>query len=134
MTGIDLENAHYHTGHNMPGYLPESDVLSADSAQEILSLLKDELDRQQGSYYEQCENDTIKPGTEDQNCDCEWCGIAADVHADMVSIHDGDMLFRLLSEGGNLNLYYTPPEGPMLVYWVNVIDPEESCEAWPNNE
>lgn len=133
MTEIDLENAHYHTGHNMPGYLPESDVLSADSAQEILSLLKDELERQEDAYQENCQ-----PQITDENVGtsehCEWCSIALDVHADMVKIHDGDMLFRLLSEGGNLNLYYTPPEGPMLVYWVNVIEPEESCEVWPNNE
>jgi hypothetical protein len=125
---MELEEAHYHIGHNVPGYLPESDVFAADGVDEALSILESDLKEQEDYYYEQCPNGTVHPVRQDDNCDCDWCGVAKDVYADRIAIKERDMRFRILSDGGNLNLTYCPPEGPDLSFWVTVILDEESCD------
>jgi len=37
-----METMHYHVGHNMPGYLPESEPMFAESKTEAIALLRSE--------------------------------------------------------------------------------------------
>lgn len=75
---------HYHAGHNMPGYLPESDVYRFDTFEEAkLSTIYD-IDRY-GDYLFDCERhddaDNSSAIMEDLNLDNgpEWSDIVGDI-------------------------------------------------------
>lgn len=43
---------HFHTGHNMPGYLPESDVFQAETFDEAKACLMEEMQWAAESLYD----------------------------------------------------------------------------------
>jgi hypothetical protein len=123
---------HIHVGHNMPGYLPESDVMCFSEISGALEALRHELKDQQDYYYEQCW--TLEPHGDG---DCEWHSVAMDVEAALAAITDGDAAY-CLTKGQTPRLFgirLSPSEGADMAYWAEVIPEDvESCEIHAEQE
>lgn len=117
---------HIHVGHNMPGYLPESDVMCFSEVDGALDALRHELKDRQDSYYEACW--ALEPHGDD---DCAWHSVAMDAEAALSAIADGDAAFRI-QHGQRPHLFgirLSPPEGADLVFWAEeVAGDREACE------
>jgi hypothetical protein len=133
---------HIHVGHNMPGYLPESDVMCFDSVADALEALKHELKDQQDFYYEGCDGSGRcggHPGLGDlteycdgscgnQECECAWCDVAGDVEAALSRIADGDAEHHARRGQGTLHVF-SPPEGADVAHWLTFADGDrDACE------
>lgn len=120
--------AHIHVGHNIPGYLPESDVMCFDSVEDALDALRHEIKDQQDYYWENCQ--------EEHECDnsCEWCDAAADCEAALSAIADGDAAYHVNNGTGRLHIF-SPPEGPDIAHWLAfVIGERDDCEIFADQE
>lgn len=120
---------HIHVGHNMPGYLPESDVMCFSEVDGALDALRHEIKDRQDSYYEACPDHLEYPGNGYPECD--WCSVAGDAEAALSAIADGDAAFRI-QHGQRPRLFgirLSPPEGPDLVFWAEAVTGDrEACE------
>lgn len=115
---------HIHVGHNVPGYLPESDVMCFGSVDDALDALRHELTDQQEYYLGACEGDFP------DGCECGWCDAASDCEAALSAIADGDAAFCLTRDGAR-GWHFTPPEGPDMYHWVTLAaDPRDDCEIF----
>lgn len=113
---------HIHVGHNMPGYLPESDVMCFDDLDSALEALRHEIKDQQDFYYEGC-----KDGAP-EGCEDAWCSVAANCEAALSAIADGDAAHRL-SDWATVRYTFTPEEGPDMAHWAQVMDTDrDACE------
>jgi hypothetical protein len=122
---------HIHVGHNIPGYLPESDVLCFDSVADAVEALRHELKDQQDFYYESCEGH-CEQCREFEACGsecCEWCSVATDVEAALSRIADGDAAHHASNGQGTLHIF-SPPEGPDMAHWLTFADGDRgTCEV-----
>lgn len=152
---------HIHVGHNVPGYLPESDVMCFDSVEDALEALRHEIKDQQDYYYDQCdgsgrcgghggEDDDLLRGVNigettycdgscgNQECECAWCSVASDCEAALSAIADGDAEFYLTRESeqyGRIGWIFTTPEGPGMHHWATRMDDlREDCEIFADQE
>lgn len=124
---------HIHVGHNVPGYLPESDVLCLDSVEDALDALKWELQEQRDFYYEGCTAESPEQQEKGSDC-CEWCSVALDCEADLTAIADRDAAYAFNRDKG-LSYSYEPPEGASIRHWmIEVSDPREDCEIFADQE
>lgn len=122
---------HIHVGHNIPGYLPESDIMCFDSVEDALDALRHEIKDQQDYYYEQCTG-PYDDGTDP--CECEWCDSATDCEADLSAIADGDAAYAFNRDKG-LSYSYEPPEGANIRHWmIEVADPRDDCETFADQD
>lgn len=118
-------SGHFHVGHNIPGYLPESDVGCFDDLDNALEHLRSELNSQSDAWYENVDDRLADQGRAD---DDPWGSVANDVYADAVKISDGDMKPHAIRDQG-VSLMYVPPEGADLHYWLHFAEgPQDECE------
>lgn len=118
----------YHIGHNIPGYLPESDVYATESAKQAVDLLDSDLDSLQDYYAAGCEAPmeiAAAVGSEH----CGWCDVYYDVEAHRMAVKDGDLTYKL-ERDGSIHLNYYPPEGANVFYWiVSCTEPDpDACD------
>lgn len=113
---------HIHVGSNIPGCLPEGDVLCFSTVEDAVEALKHELKDQREYYWDQCEEGVM-------NCGCAWCDVASDVEAALSRIADGDAAHYARQGRGTLHLF-SPPEGPNVVHWLTfqLVD-QELCDV-----
>lgn len=124
---------HIHVGHNMPGYLPESDVLCFDSVEDALDALKWDLQEQRDFYYEGCEATSPEQQEKGSDC-CEWCSVALDCEAALSAIADSGPDQGFVPEG-RAAWIFSPPEGADMHHWaVSMLDPREDCEIFADQE
>lgn len=124
---------HIHVGHNVPGYLPESDVMCFDSVEGALEALRHEIKDQQDYYYENCEAETPEQQEKGSDC-CEWCRVALDCEAALSAIADGGAKFWIENKG-SAYWCFSPPEGADMAHWATVLaDPREDCEIFADQE
>jgi hypothetical protein len=118
---------HIHVGHNIPGYLPESDVMCFDSIGGAVEALRHELKDQQDFYYEGCLSVGIG-GTDAADCGCAWCDVATDVEAALSRIADGDAAYHANNGQGTVHVF-SPPEGADVSHWLTFADGDRgACE------
>lgn len=123
---------HIHVGHNIPGYLPESDVLCFDNVTDALDALRHEIKDQQDYYYESC--CTTHDGENADNEPCEWCSVATDCEAALSAIADGDAAYAF-ERNGSAGWIFSPPEGAGIHYWaIKLADIREDCEIFADQE
>jgi hypothetical protein len=134
---------HIHVGANMPGYLPEGDVMCFDSVEGALDALRQEIKDQQDFYYEGCEAASPEQQEKGSEC-CGWCDVAGDCEAALGAIADGDTAhvltseraaqFRKLQEDGQarpigIGWIFSPPEGADIHHWLTYIPGDrDDCE------
>lgn len=129
----DAPAVHIHVGANIPGYLPESDVLCFDSVEDALEALRHEIKDQQDYYYEGCTAETPEQQEKGSEC-CGWCDVAGDCEASLSHIADGDGAYTF-GRHGYLGWIFTPPEGADITYWmISVRDIREDCEIYADQE
>ncbi|MGN6128516.1 MAG: hypothetical protein ACTHON_18310 [Humibacter sp.] len=119
---------HIHVGHNMPGYLPESDVMCFDSVEGALDALRHEIKDQQDYYGENCQ--------EEHECDnsCEWCDAFADCEAALSAIADSGPDCHFVAEG-RASFVFSPPEGADMHHWaLSIVTDREDCEIFADQE
>jgi hypothetical protein len=93
-TGDTMSTIHYHAGHNMPGYLPESDVYTCGTFDEAKSIVIDDLDRY-GDYLFECDRKDEADETcalmQDLNLENApiWHGYVGDLVYWIEPCHDG---------------------------------------------
>lgn len=126
---LSTRTVHIHVGHNIPGYLPESDVMCFDSVDDALDALRHEIKDQQDFYYEGCEAETPEQQEKGSEC-CGWCDAAGDCETALGAIADGDTKYHFL-----INCYtgiqFTPPEGADILHWMTEHrDDREDCEIF----
>jgi hypothetical protein len=128
---------HIHVGHNIPGYLPESDIMCFDSVESALDALRHEIKDQQGYYYEQCDGHCDECAEFEacgDPCACAWCDSATDCEADLSAIADGDAAYAFNRDRG-LSYGYEPPEGPNIRHWmIEVADNRDDCEIFADQD
>ncbi len=116
------ENVHIHVGHNIPGYIPESDVMCFASVDNATWALRHEIADQQDFYYDGCGNGAP------EGCECDWCSVAGDCGAALSSIADGDASHRAENSLGTMFIF-SPPSGPDIVHWLTFADGDpKDCE------
>ncbi|GAA1895139.1 hypothetical protein [Streptantibioticus ferralitis] len=121
---------HIHVGHNVPGYLPESDLVCFDDPGGALSMLRDEIKSQQDDYGEICGHFGTKEG-------CPWCDVVNDCEAAIAAIADGDTAYTLQhpDSHGLITHIFRPPEGPDMAHWAQLVTGNrESCEIAQEQE
>jgi hypothetical protein len=119
---------HIHVGHNIPGYLPESDVMCFDSVTDALDALRHEIDDQQDYYYDQCGDGTP------EGCGCAWCDVATDAEAALSAIANGDAAHVMRTQDCAAWIF-SPPEGADIRHWaIKVADIREDCEIFAEQE
>jgi hypothetical protein len=124
---------HIHVGHNMPGYLPESDVMCFDSVADALEALRHELKDQQESYYEGCLTIGIA-GPDAGDCGCAWCDVAGDVAAALSAIADSGPDKHFVAEG-RASWIFNPPEGASIHHWaLRITTDRDACEIAQEQE
>lgn len=102
---------HIHVGHNMPGYLPESEPHCLTTVTAAVDALRFELDQQCDYYY-----------------DVEEHEAAEAVEIALSSIGDGDVTIRAARGEGSLFLFH-PQAGASSSHWLVFADGDrESCE------
>lgn len=128
---------HIHVGHNVPGYLPESDTMCFDSVEDALEALRHEIKDQQDYYFENCTAETPEQQEKGSDC-CEWCSVALNCEAALAAIADGDAEFYLTRESeqyGRIGWIFTTPEGPDMHHWAARMDDlRNDCEIFADQE
>lgn len=124
---------HIHVGHNIPGYLTESDIMCFDSVEDALDALKWDVREQRDFYFEGCEATSSEQREKGSDC-CEWCSTALDCEADLSAIADGDAAYAFNRDKG-LSYGYEPPEGPNIRHWATLVaDSRDDCEIFAEQE
>lgn len=124
---------HIHVGHNIPGYLPESDVMCFDSVEGALEALRHEIKDQQDYYFEGCTAEAPEQREKGSEC-CEWCSVALDCEAALSAIADGDAAHVLRTQDVAAWIF-SPPEGADAHHWaIAMADPREDCEIFADQE
>lgn len=124
---------HIHVGHNMPGYLPESDVMCFDSVEGALEALRHEIKDQQDYYFENCTAETPEQHEKGSDC-CEWCSVALDCETALSAIADGDAAHVLRTQDVAAWIF-SPPEGADVHHWaIKVADLRDDCEIFAEQE
>lgn len=115
---FSMQLGHYHIGCNMPGYLPESEVMCAGNIEEAAQYLADELDRSQSHAEDMCEAETEEQKDQGSDC-CAWCAAYYEIESILVGIRavEKDVLHAIARDGG-YQWTYTPPTGAALSFWV----------------
>lgn len=125
---------HIHVGHNVPGYLPESDVLCFDNVEDALDALRHGLKDQQDYYWDNCDTLTLYQGSALEMCECAWCDVAGDCEAALSAIADGDAAWVFRTQDC-VGWILSPPEGPDVYHWaVNVHESRQHCEIYADQE
>lgn len=129
MDKVTAVAAHIHVGHNVPGYLPESDVMCFDSVEDALKALRHEIKDQQEYYLGMCE-DNMPEG-----CECAWCDVAGDCEAALSAIADGDAAW-IFKNDRDVTYRFEPQEGPDMRYWLTEIHhcDRDACEIYAEQE
>ena len=120
----DRVRGHFHIGANMPGYLPESEIVCADNLADAIEYMIDELDRSQDMLMDPDGDDAEEYGR------IESVKVSAsdkDLHRGaweaLKSFMDGtDKLANLVS------YLHTPNQGANIVHWISVHeDSRDEC-------
>jgi hypothetical protein len=120
---------HIHVGHNVPGYLPESDIMCFDSVEGALEALRHEIKDQQDYYAQGCEASNFV-----EDCECAWCSVALDCEAALSAIADGDAAHVLRTQDVAAWIF-SPPEGADVHHWaIKVADLRDDCEIFADQE
>jgi hypothetical protein len=112
----DEVTGHFHIGQNMPGYLPEREVVCADNLADAIEYLVDELNLSQDQLMDPDGDD------EDEYNRIESVKVSAsdkDLHRqayrELESFKNGtDTLGNLIS------FLHTPRQGADIVHWISV--------------
>lgn len=117
-----VNTGHYHVGCNMPGYLPEGEVMCALNIDDAAMYLADELDRSQSLAEDMCEAETEEQKDQGSDC-CDWCAAYYNIEAVLVGIRavEKDVHHAILRDGG-YQWTYNPPTGAPLSFWVTKQD------------
>lgn len=128
---------HIHVGHNIPGYLPESDVMCFDSVEDAVDALRHAIKDAQDDYYESCEGHCDQCAEFEacgDPCACAWCDVATNCEAALSAIADGDAAYVLERNGASAWIF-TPPEGADIHHWaITVADLRDDCEIFADQE
>lgn len=124
---------HIHVGANMPGYLPESDVLCFDNVQSAAEYLADELERAQGLMSENCSAENEEQQNKGSDC-CEWCGEFWSIQTVLSGIRgvEHDVMHEYVRDNG-YSYVHTPPAGAPVVHWMTNMAGTghlSKCELW----
>lgn len=112
----------YHIGHNVPGYLPESDVLCVEDIEEAIESLKDNVDEATDSHLGIHEGECVE-SEEDSEKDCpcvDYDAYTASL-AVLSAIADGDVKAVLLRD----NSVYRIVGRNM--HWIEMHDDCQGC-------
>lgn len=124
---------HIHVGHNMPGYLPESEPMCFDNVADALQALHHEIKDQQDYYREGCEAETPEQAEKGSDC-CEWCSVAIDCEGALSEIADSGPDRHFVAEG-RAAWIFSPPEGADMHHWAfAVIGDRDDCEIFQDQE
>lgn len=119
---------HIHVGSNIPGYLPETDVMCFDSVEDALEALRHEIKDQQDYYYESCGKGAP------EGCEGEWCSAAADCEAALSAIADAGPDRHFVAEG-RASFVFSPPEGADMHHWaLSIVTDRGDCEIFADQE
>lgn len=123
------DSTHIHVGHNVPGYPPESNALCFAELESALEALHHELKDRQESYYGQCTAESPEQQEKGSEC-CGWCEAASNVGAALFAVAHGGAAWRLIEERPRpFSIHVSPPEGPDMAYWAEVIESDRAdCE------
>lgn len=115
---------HFHIGANMPGYLPESEVVCADNLADAIEYFINELDRSQDQLMEPEDDDaeeynridSVKTSANDKD-------LHRQAYRELESFRSGsDTLSNLIS------FIHTPARGADVNHWISVhTDPRDEC-------
>ena len=124
---------HIHVGANMPGYLPESDVLCFDNVQSAAEYLADELERAQDLMDENCTAETPAQRERGSAC-CEWCGEYWSIQTVLSGVRavEHDVMHSYVQNNG-YSYVHTPPAGAPVVHWMTNMAGTgrlTDCELW----
>lgn len=119
---------HIHVGANVPGYLPEGDVMCFDSVEGALDALKQELNDQQDFYSDQGAD---QPNPEE---DGAWHDVWTNVENALTAIEENSADAAFVSEG-RAAWIFSPPQGADMHHWaVTVEGDRQDCETFQDQE
>lgn len=141
--GVNMDKSttvHIHVGHNIPGYLPEGDVMCFDSVEGALEALRHEIKDQQDFYYESCEGH-CPDCAEFEACGgsahgetCAWCDTATDCEAALSAMADSGPDRHFVAEG-RASWVFSPPEGADIHHWaLSIVTDRADCEIFADQD
>lgn len=120
----DQVMGHFHIGSNMPGYLPEREVVCADNLADAIEYLVDELDLSQDQLMDPDGDDADEYGRiESVKVSASDKDLHRQAYRELEAFRDGtDTLGNLIS------FLHTPRQGSDIVHWISVhTDSRDEC-------